>query len=125
MPDEEVIELLEVTYEEANRYTKIVLATELQENARRGEPFEEIYKLYPDMMVYRVIPSQQLEKQTRDKIGGLAHGEIGVIWSENGYMILKPLLKKLSYEPFHNLSPGIKDRIRTLVNAWVQELKLP
>jgi len=125
MPEEEVIESLVVTYEEGNRYTKIVLATELQENARKGEPFEEIYKLYPDMMVYKIVPSQQLEKHIRDKISSLAHGEVGVIWSEDGYMILKPSLIKLSYEPFNNVTPETKERIKTLVNEWVQELKSP
>jgi hypothetical protein len=125
MPEEEVIESLVVTYEEANRYTKIVLSTELQENARQGEPFEEIYKLYPDMMVYKIVPARQLEKQIRDKISSLAHGEVGVIWSEDGYMILKPSLKKLSYEPFNNVTRETEERIKTLVNEWVQELKSP
>ncbi|MCG2721053.1 MAG: hypothetical protein L6290_03410 [Thermodesulfovibrionales bacterium] len=123
LPEEEVIESLIVTYEEANRYTKIVLARELQENAKKGMSFEDIYKLYPDMMRYQVVPSQQMDIRIRDKISNLPVGEVGVLWSQDGYMILKPVLKKLSYDPFRNISPEMQVRIKTLVNEWLQEMK--
>lgn len=123
LPAEEMIESLIVTYEEANRYTKIVLARELQENAKEGMSFEDIYKLYPDMMRYQIVPSQQMDIRIRDKIRALPVGEVGVLWSEEGYMILKPVLTKLSYDPFRDISPEMQGRIRTLMNEWLQEMK--
>ncbi|MDQ7788132.1 MAG: hypothetical protein RDU01_11040 [Thermodesulfovibrionales bacterium] len=123
LPEEEMIESLIVTYEEENRYTKIVLARELQENAKKGMSFEDIYKLYPDMMRYQIVPSQEMDIRIRDKISNLPFGEVGVLWSEGGYMILKPVVKKLSYDPFRNISPEMQVRIRTLVNEWLQEMK--
>ena len=123
LPEEEVIESLIVTYEEENRYTKIVLARELQEKAKEGMPFEDIHKLYPDMMKYRSIPFQEMDAHTRDKSRALPVGEVGVFWSGDGYMILKPVLKKLSYDPFRNTHPEMQWRVRTFVNEWLQEMK--
>ncbi len=123
LPEEEMIESLIVTYEEENRYTKIVLARELQENAKEGMSFEDIYKLYPDMMRYQIVPSQQMDIRIRDKIRDLPVGEVGVLWSEDGYMILKPVLTKLSFDPFRDISPETQGRIRTLMNEWLQEMK--
>ncbi|MEW6585398.1 MAG: tetratricopeptide repeat protein [Nitrospirota bacterium] len=122
-PGEEVVESLIVKYEEGDRYAKIVIATELQENARKGVPFEEIYDLHPDLMNHRTIPYRQLEERIKDKIRYLPQGEIGVIWSDDGYMILKPVSRKLSYDPLQDISPESRSRIESLIKEWIQELK--
>jgi hypothetical protein len=60
----------------------------------------------------------------KEKIRYLQNNEIGVVWSEEGYTILKPVLKKLSCEPFGETGPGIKNKIRVFVAEWLAVLKI-
>lgn len=125
LPEESTFESLSVRYDEDNRYTKIVLARELQEKAKEGMSFEDIRSLYPDMIRYQEVPYEQLDIHIREKISNLPYGQVGVLWSEEGYMILKPVLRKLSYDPFRDSSSGMQERIRTLVRGWLQEMNSP
>lgn len=119
MPGEKMVESLIVKYEEGNRHRKIVLSTELQTQAKNGISFEEIQKLYPDIVKFTTVGFQELEGWIKEKIQFLQNNEIGVIWSEDGYMILKPVLKKLTYRPFEDIRPEVKDKIKLFLKEWM------
>lgn len=123
MPEEKVVEAIMVRYEESDRYMKIVLGSELQNLARKGTSFEEIYRLYPDIVSFSVIGFPELEKRMKEKIQSLQDNEIVVTWSEDGYMILKPVFKGPVFRPFGDISPGLRDRIRTYVLSWIKGLR--
>ncbi len=123
MPEEKVVESIIVRYGESDRYMKIVLGAELQNLAKKGTPFEEIYRLYPDIVSFSVTGFPELEERMKEKVQSLQDNEIVVTWSEDGYMILKPVFKGPVFRPFGDISPGLRDRIRSYVLAWVKRLR--
>lgn len=123
MQEEKVVELLDVKYGSFDKYTKIVVSTELQKLAKSGMSFEEIHTLYPDVVKLSSVGFQDLEAWVKEKIQSLSIGDIGVIWSEGGYVILKPGLRKLSFKPFEEVRPEIKNKIKVFVEEWLNERK--
>jgi len=123
VPEERVIESLIVKYEEVNKYRKIVISPELQREAKRGVSFEEIQKLYPDLIRVVITGYDAVNPELKEKILNLQNDEIGVIWSEEGYMIIKPVLKKLSCKPFEEAGPGIRDKIKAFITELLVALK--
>jgi len=123
VPEERVIESLIVKYEEVNKYRKIVISPELQREAKRGVSFEEIQKLYPDLIRVVITGYDAVNPELKEKIRNLQNDEVGVIWSEEGYMIIKPVLKKLSYKPFEEAGPGIRDKIKAFITELLIALK--
>jgi hypothetical protein len=65
MPEEKVVEFLDVKYGSFDKYTKIVMSTELQKLAKSGMSFEEIHKLYPDVVKLSSAGFQDLEAWIR------------------------------------------------------------
>ena len=112
LPMEDVIEQLMVQYDEENKYTKIVLASELQAQAKNGISFEEIYNLYPDLVTFEIEKFEDLGKNIQEKVRQIPVAGIGVVWSEDGYRILKPTSRKLSLKPFQELQPAAKEKIK-------------
>ena len=119
LPTEDVIEQLMVQYDEENKYTKIVLASELQAQAKSGMSFEEIYNLYPDLVTVDIVKFEDLGKNIQEKVRQIPVGGIGVIWSEEGYRILKPTSRKLSLKPFQELQPAAKEKIKGYINDLI------
>jgi hypothetical protein len=64
-----------------------------------------------------------LPEWVQERIQGLQNEEIGVIWSEEGYMILKPVTEVYSYDPFEEMPPRKKEKIAAHIRAWIEELK--
>ncbi len=118
-PAEDVIEQLMVRYDEENKYTKLVLASELQAQAKSGMSFEEIYNLYPDLITFEAAKFEDLGKNNREKVRQIPVGGIAVIWSEDGYRILKPTSRKLSLKPFRELQPAAKEKIKGYINDLI------
>jgi cell division protein FtsN len=123
MPEEKVVEAIIVRYDENDRYMKIVLGSELQNMAKKGTPFEEIYRLYPDVVSFSVTGFPELEKGMKEKVQSVQDNGIVVTWSEGGYMILKPVFKGPVFRPFGDISPGLRGRMKTYVLAWTKGLR--
>ncbi len=123
IPEERVVESLEVQYTVSDKQGKVTLATELQGQAREGKAFEEIASAFPDKVRFSVIGFQELQGWIKERIELLKDGEISVVWTRDGYMILKPVMKKVSYRPFEEIRPGTKSEISAFVRAWIEALK--
>ncbi len=123
LPEEKFVESLVVKYKEGDKYRKIVISPELQTQAKDGVAFEDIQKLYPDLVSVVLTEYDAVEFDIKEKIRDLENNEIGVIWSEEGYMILKPVIKKLSYKPFEEAGPAVRTRINAFIREWLVELK--
>jgi len=123
MPEEKVVESIIVRYDESDKDMKIVLGTEFQNLARKGTPFEEIYRLYPDIVSFSVTGFPELEERMKEKVQSLQDNEIVVTWSGYGYMILKPVFKGPVFKPFGDISPRLRDRIKTYVLTWIKGLR--
>ena len=123
LPKENVIEQLIVQYDEDTKYTKVVLASELQSQAKSGTSFEEIYNMYPDMVTFEIAKFEDLGKDVQEKVRKIPGGGIGVIWSEEGYVILKPTSRRLSLNPFVEIQPGAREKIKGYIKEWIRSVK--
>jgi tetratricopeptide (TPR) repeat protein len=123
MPGEKVVESLVVKYEESDKYRKIVISTELQMQAKDGVPFEEIQESYPDLVKVIVSDFETVEEGIKEKIRYLQDSEVCVIWSEEGYMILKPVMKKLSCKPLGKVGSGPRNKVKGFIKEWLNELR--
>jgi myosin heavy subunit len=123
MSAEDVFEQLIVEYDEDTRYTKIVIAAELQKQAKSGMSFEEIYNLYPDLIAFRITGFEELPEWIQEKVRLLQTGELGVIWSEDGYRILKRSVKKLSLKSCEEIRPETRDKIKSYITEMLHEIR--
>ncbi len=123
MPDTRVVESLTVRYTEKDRQDKIELANELQSQAKAGKSFEEIARKFPDKTQLSTVGFDELQGWIKERIELLHDGEISVVWTKDGYMILKPVMRNAAYKPFEDISPGRKDEIRAFVKEWIDGLK--
>ncbi len=123
IPAERVVESLTVHYTDSDKQGKVALATELQGQARSGKTFEDIAAAFPDRVRFSQISFQELQGWIKDRIELLRDGEFSVVWTNDGYMILKPMMKQFSYRPFEEVRPARKAEIRAFVNAWLEDLK--
>ncbi len=123
IPEERVVETLTVHYTDGDKQGKVVLATELQGRARAGKTFEEIAAAFPDRVRFSVTGFQELQGWIKDRIELLKDGEISVVWTKDGYMILRPMMKRPSYRPFEEGRPASKTETRAFVKTWLQDLK--
>jgi len=64
-----------------------------------------------------------LPEWIQERIQGLQNYEVGVIWSEEGYMILKPIIQLYSYDPFEEMSSEKREKITANIRSWITELK--
>jgi hypothetical protein len=64
-----------------------------------------------------------LEKLAKEKVQPLRDNQIVVTWSENGYMILKPIFRGPVFTPFGDISPALRDRMKTYILAWTKGLR--
>jgi len=122
MPWKTVVESLSVNYDE-DRKEKTELASELQNLARNGTSFEEIGALYPGLIKYNTVEFIMLEEWVKDRIRPLRDGDIGVIWSEDGYMLLKPSSVKYSFDLFESSYQDSVNEVRAYIALWLNELR--
>jgi hypothetical protein len=123
MPAEDVFEQLIVAYDEDTRYTKIVLASELQKQAKSGMSFEEVYNLYPDLITFKITGFDELPEWIQEKVSSMQTGELGVVWSDEGYRILKRSVKKLSLKSCEEVHPETRDKIKAYIADHLKEIK--
>jgi len=123
IPGDKIVEVLSVRYKDAGQREQPELAAELQALANKGVTFEEISRSYPDIVHFKAIALQELPDWIQERIQGLQNYEVGVIWSEDGYMILKPIVQIYSYDPFEELSSQKKEKITAYIRSWIAELK--
>lgn len=122
MPGKKVVESLSVNLDE-DRKEKTELAIELQNLARNGASFEDIGALYPGLIKYNAVDFIVLEEWVKDRIWLLRDGDVGVIWSEDGYMILKPSSVKYSFDPFESSYQNSINEVRAYISVWLNELR--
>ncbi len=123
MPEEKVVESLTIIYSDGDKYKKTVLSTEIQTYAKNGMSFEDINKLYPDIAKFSVTGIQELQEWVREKVEILRDNEVGVVWSGNGYMVLKPISKKFSCKTSGDMSPETRNKIKAQISILLNELK--
>ena len=123
IPGDKIVEVISVRYKDAGQREQPEFAAGLQALANQGVTFEEISGLYPDVVHFRTFPFQELPEWIQERIQGLQNYEIGVIWSEEGYMILKPIIQMYSYDPFEELSSEKREKITAYIRSWTAELK--
>lgn len=122
MPEERVVQSLTVSYTEADKHEKVALAAELQGEAKAGRSFEEISRLFRGKAKFSVMRFQELQGWVKDRIELLRDGEISVVWTKDGYMILKPVLKRPSLGLLEE-DQGRRNEIRAHVREWTEELR--
>jgi hypothetical protein len=123
IPEERVVESLTVDYTQGDQQGKVALATELQEQARGGKTFGEIAAAYSGKVRFMVMRFQELQGWIKDRIEMLKDGEISVVWTKEGYMVLMPMTRRPSYGAFEDEKPGRKNEARAFVRAWIEELR--
>lgn len=123
LPNEKIIEILSVQYTDRHRNEMIGLAPKLQLEAKKGRKFEDIQKDYPDKIKFASKKLIELDIWIKDRAQHLKTGEISTNWTESGYVILKPSMKKPSYNPFGSTPSGKDDRFRVLIKKMLDDLK--
>ncbi len=122
MPDERMVEVLKVKFSD-NKFDRTSLAVKLQTDAIKGVSFYDISRSYEEKLQYSEMLYEELQDWIKKRIQSLQDGQIGFIWSDDGYMIVKKEMKKLSYNPFQKTSPEKKEKIRNYVKQWIEKYK--
>lgn len=120
--EEKFVDILSVQYED-KKEEKIILSREILSHAGNGMSFNEIHERYFDSTKFETIPFHELEDWIKERIKLLKNEQIEIIWLKDGYMIIKPISKRLSYDPFKEPPPTIKKMIRIFIKKWIDELK--
>lgn len=123
LPNEKIIEILSVLYTDRHRNEMIGLAPKLQMEAKKGRKFEDIQKEHPDKIKFASKKLLELDIWIKDRAQQLKTGEISTNWTESGYVILKPVMKKPSYNPFGSTPSGKDDRFKVLIKKLLDDLK--
>ncbi len=122
---ERIIDLLSVDYRRGDASAKTVLATELQKMARSGIPFEEIQRTYPDAVKFiRLSPeafaANYPEKSQILRKLNFSSEETVVMWSESGYVIIRPGYLRRVFDPF--APPAASDGEREGLRVFARDL---
>ena len=127
-PTQKWIELISVVYKPGDAAAKTVLATDLQKAAREGKPFEEIGKMHPERVNFSRLSIQEFSAKYKDKSQLLQKlnflkEETVVVWSDKGYMLIKPVSGRVPFNPFIEMKADENDKIRSFVRKYIDELK--
>lgn len=122
------IETLTVDFRSGDASAKTVLATDLQKAARAGKSFEEIQKMHRDSVKFSRLTVDDFAKRHKDKSQiikklNFANGETIVMWSEKGYMLIKPVTLSKRFDPFADISKEDRDKIKTFLSGYIAELR--
>ncbi|MBI5846597.1 MAG: hypothetical protein HZB31_01345 [Nitrospirae bacterium] len=125
-PTEKWIELISVDYKPGDAAAKTVLATDLQKAAREGTSFEEIGRMHPDAVKFSRLSLGDFSTKYREKSQiiqklNFLNEETVVIWSEKGFMLIKPISVRVHFSPFEELSTQKKERLKAFLRQWFSE----
>lgn len=120
--DELWVELIYVKYTDKDKYTKIVIAPELQNQAKSGTKFEEIHKMYPEYTSYKIVTPDNLDTKLKEKIKYLNIDDVGVVWDKEGYTIMKLTKKGFDIVNFDNLDQKNKEYIKNYIKQWIESI---
>jgi len=122
------IEILTVDYTDDTSSQNTVTATDLQKAARSGISFEEIQKTHRDSIKFSRLHVDEFTARYKDKsqiIGKLNFltEETAVMWSEKGYMVIKPLASRKQFDPFIVITQEEEEEIRSFLSGYIAELR--
>lgn len=120
--EEKFVDILSVQYED-KKEEKIILSREILSHAGNGMSFNEIHERYFDSTKFETIPFHELEDWIKERIKLLKNEQIEIIWLKDGYMIIKPISKRLSFDPLKEPPTTIKEMIRIFIRKWIDELR--
>lgn len=120
--EETWVEIITVKYTDKDKYTKIVISPELQNQAKSGTKFEEIHKMYPEYTKYIIVTPDKLDVKLKEKIKYLNIDEVGVVWDKDGYTIMKLTKKVFDIKNFDNLDQKNKEQIKTYIKQWIENM---
>ena len=120
------IELITVDYKPGDAASKTVLATDIQKAARSGMSFEEIGKMHPEGVKFLRLSIKEFSAKYKDKSQiiqklNFLNEETVVMWSELGYMLIKPVSSRTPFDPFEDLAPEKKERLTAFLKRWFSE----
>ncbi len=120
------IELISVDYKPGDAASKTVLATDIQKAARGGMSFQEIVKMHPEGVKFFRLSIKEFSTKYKDKSQiiqklNFLNEETVVMWSELGYMLIKPVSTRIPFNPFEELAPEKKERLTTFLKQWLSE----
>lgn len=126
VPPQHRVETLSVDYRPGDAASKTVLATDLQKAAREGISFEEIARTYPDRVRFSSLTPQDFSTKYKEKSQLLQklnflNEETVVIWSDKGYMLIKPITDRVHFNPFEELSTQKKEKLKAFLKQWLAE----
>jgi len=122
------LEILTVHYKNGTSSQKTVTAEDLQKAARSGMSFEEIQKKYRESVTFSRLRVDEFKSRYKDKrqiIGKLnfLNEETAVIWSEKGYMVIKPIAGHKQFDLFAGLPKEEEEEIRSFLSGYIAELR--
>ena len=122
------VEILTVRYKNGTSSQKTVTAADLQKAARSGMSFEEIQRTNRDSVTFSRLRVDEFKSRYKDKsqiIGKLnfPNEETAVIWSEEGYMVIKPISGHKLFDPFAGFPKEEEEEIRSFLSGYIAELR--
>jgi len=125
-PTEKWIELISVDYKPGDADLKTVFATDLQKSAREGKAFEEIGKMHPERVKFSRLSIQEFSTKYKEKSQiiqklNFLNEETVVIWSDKGYMLIKPVPGRAAFNPFEELAAEKKEKLKAFLKQWLAE----
>ncbi len=128
VPSQQWIDVLSVEYKPGNAALKTVRATDLQKAARENISFKEIARKYPDGLKFFRLTPQEFSTRFKDKSQILQklnfmNEETVVMWSDRGYMLIKPISSRTPFNPLEDLTPERKQRLQAFLLQHIAELR--
>ena len=121
--EQRVVESLTVQYGDNDKRGKMDLAVKLQALARTGKSFEELGALFRGRVRFQVIRFGELQGWIRERVEPLRDGEPGIVWTRDGYMLLRPVKAKPFLGPSEEKGAGEKSGRRDFLATWIGELR--
>ena len=117
-----MVEMLSVAYPQ-DIENKMTFAAKLQKMAREGIPFIDISRIYPESVTYQNKRYQDLPIRMSQKLQGLDQNDIAVVWSGDGYLIMKLLTKDIQLEKYDNLPDQERTLLQSYIKTWILDLR--
>jgi len=122
------IETLAVDFKQGDTSIKTVSATDLQKDARSGKSFAEIQRMYNGSVKFSRLTIDDFEKRYKGKSEiikklNFPSEETVIMWSEKGYMLIKPVTVRRQFDPFVELGKEEREKIRTFLSGYIAELR--
>ncbi len=122
------VEILTVNYQNGSSSQKMVTAADLQKASRSGMSFEDIQKTYGDSVKFSCLSGDEFRTRYKDgsqiieKLNYL-NEETAVIWSEDGFMVIKPMPFQMQFNPFTGFQKEEEEEIRAFLSGHIAKLR--